>query len=221
MSTKKRSVPTMRFGEPRSEASVAPKILYATRGFALGPSDRRGFATLNARGQGNEAKLHKSKEEHHIPKTYNLMTSQGSSKAMTSQGKYTPKEIDEMKGDLFDAAKNGDRQKVETLLEGVDVNAKGVLVNAKGGLGRTALHVAAFDNHEDIADLLLKKGADIEAEDSFNQTPLLLAVLLKHWDLAEFLKKKGAKVDDRSRREIQATRREIQAMQERLDFLLN
>jgi len=44
-------------------------------------------------------------------------------------------------------------------------------------LGRTSLHVAAFDGKETSTRWLLKKGADANAKNNESQTPLQVAAL--------------------------------------------
>src|SRR5579863_6636441 len=68
---------------------------------------------------------------------------------------------------LMDAAKRGD-------LEGVRAVAKEhlELLNGKDETGATALHYAAFDGRQEIAELLVKMGADVNArDDRFRATP--------------------------------------------------
>jgi ankyrin repeat protein len=60
------------------------------------------------------------------------------------------KEINE---ELLEAAKIGDKQKVEQLLE------EGADVDAKDEDGKTALMFAAFMGHEEIVELLKSYGA--------------------------------------------------------------
>ena len=53
---------------------------------------------------------------------------------------------------LHDAARIGDKAKVEALL------AQGANVNTKDKYGATPLHKAAFNGNKDIAELLLVRG---------------------------------------------------------------
>jgi ankyrin repeat protein len=72
---------------------------------------------------------------------------------------------------LSDAAAQGDLTAVRQLLDQrVDVHAKGVD-------GTTALHHAVLTDRLDIADLLLRAGADASAGDRYGVTPLSLAAV--------------------------------------------
>ena len=54
------------------------------------------------------------------------------------------------------------------------------LVFAKDALGMTALHWAADQMHNDVAESLLAHGADLNARDKDNETPLHTAVRADH-----------------------------------------
>src|ERR1035437_3461976 len=124
---------------------------------------------------------------------------------------------------LHDAAKAGDKAKVEELLaEGADINAKdendysplhsavdaaqpeivelllakGAEVNGRGVSHNeiTPLHLAAYRGLKAIAALLLVQGADINAKSSTGLTPLCYAVNNGRNDVAELLVAKGADV---------------------------
>jgi len=45
-------------------------------------------------------------------------------------------------------------------------------VNCRDNFNRTALHIAARDNREDIVEVLISRGADIAAQDDEGSTPL-------------------------------------------------
>ena len=58
------------------------------------------------------------------------------------------------------------------------------------------MHIAAFEGHEEIAELLIAiKGADVNAKDKRGQTPLLSAAVGGHKEIAELLIGKGADVN--------------------------
>jgi ankyrin repeat protein len=70
---------------------------------------------------------------------------------------------------LVDAAKNGKRDTLKTLLQ------KGTNPNEADGDGSTALHWAAYRNDLESADLLLKAGAKANATTDLGVTPLWTA----------------------------------------------
>lgn len=68
---------------------------------------------------------------------------------------------------LMDAAKRGDLNEVGSIAEN-----HAELLNAKDGTGATALHYAAFAGHRDVAELLVRQGADVNPrDDRFGATP--------------------------------------------------
>jgi cytohesin len=97
---------------------------------------------------------------------------------------------------IHSAAEKGDLAKVTSLIKG-DPS----LVSAKDKMGMTPLHVAARNDHKDVAEFLLANGADINAKDSNGEfTPLDLALSCYHYmDVVELLVAKGADVNARSK----------------------
>jgi len=78
-------------------------------------------------------------------------------------------------GELHDAAKAGDLQKVKQLLSsGIDINEKD-----KSGIiqsGNTPLHDAAYYGRTEVVELLIRKGADVNAKAGLSgETPLFSA----------------------------------------------
>jgi cytohesin len=59
----------------------------------------------------------------------------------------------------------------------------------------TPLHAAAQRGHEDIAQLLITRGADMEARDAFGRTPLHIAAWEDRAGVAAVLLARGAQVD--------------------------
>jgi ankyrin repeat protein len=82
---------------------------------------------------------------------------------------------------MHDAAKTGDKAKVEALL------SQGVDVNVKDSYGATPLHWAAYQGHKDVVKLLLAKGADVNAESEDGTIPLELATDNDHKGVIELL----------------------------------
>jgi ankyrin repeat protein len=70
---------------------------------------------------------------------------------------------------LIDAAKNGDKEALRTLLQ------KGTNVNAAEGDGSTALHWASYRDDIETADLLIRAGAKVNAANDLGVTPLWTA----------------------------------------------
>lgn len=86
---------------------------------------------------------------------------------------------------LFEATKNGNIDRVKTLLaeDGTLAQASGFTQTALWGADAQALHVAVMHGRKDIVDLLLAHGADINGRDEkYHFTALIHAI-----DLAEFM----------------------------------
>jgi ankyrin repeat protein len=56
----------------------------------------------------------------------------------------------------------------------------------------TPLHLAAEENHSDVAAVLIAKGASLEAKEGNGYTSLTKAVFRSHWDVARLLILSGA-----------------------------
>ncbi|KAF3860112.1 hypothetical protein F7725_000367 [Dissostichus mawsoni] len=70
------------------------------------------------------------------------------------------------------------------------------LVDVKKEDGFSALHLAALNNHRDVAEILVKEGrCDINIRNNRNQTALQLAVTQGHTDLVQLLVSEGADVN--------------------------
>jgi uncharacterized protein len=80
--------------------------------------------------------------------------------------------------DLLDAARQGDLEKVKSLL------AAGANIDAKNKYGITPLFYAAWSGHAAIVQLLIEKGANIEIVDTFYRMPALGAAINKNNDAA-------------------------------------
>ncbi len=85
-------------------------------------------------------------------------------------------------GEIHDAAKGGDLERVKTLISG---NPN--LVSSKDTDGATPLHWAAFFGHKAVAELLLSHSADINAKTGDGTTPLHWAAREDAKDVAELL----------------------------------
>jgi hypothetical protein len=86
-------------------------------------------------------------------------------------------------GPIHDATRDGDLAKVKSLLK-ADPN----LVSSKDDkYGQTPLHVAAFNDRKDVAELLLASKADVNAKANNGSTPLHLAAAKGNKDMVELL----------------------------------
>ncbi|XP_009415728.2 serine/threonine-protein kinase 12 [Musa acuminata AAA Group] len=80
-------------------------------------------------------------------------------------------------------------------LDGIkEVLGSGADVNFRDIDGRTALHVAACQGFADIAQLLLRIGAEADPEDRWGSTPLADAIHYNNNEVIRLLEKNGAKV---------------------------
>jgi len=76
----------------------------------------------------------------------------------------------------------------------VDVDVEIIADFDEWGGGKT-LHWAAMNDYPNLAELLLKKGADPNAKDAMDKSPLHWAALHNHSAVAKLLLDKGANVD--------------------------
>ena len=92
---------------------------------------------------------------------------------------------------LLEAARDGNIEAVKQHI------AAGTDVNAKDEDGYTPLHVAAWEGHKEIAELLIAKGADVNAiivsGRKQGKTPLDVAIEFKHTETADLLREHGGK----------------------------
>ena len=82
---------------------------------------------------------------------------------------------------LFCAVENNRPNEVERLL-----NCNAIDINKQDKYGRTALYVASYCGHYDMAYMLLEcKDIDVNLQDNLGRTPLFWASLHGHIDMAE------------------------------------
>lgn len=69
-------------------------------------------------------------------------------------------------------------------------------MSVRNGLGSTALHLATWKGHTEIARLLIESGADIYAKNNAGYTPLSLAMDGGHTKIIQLLKEYGLKEEE-------------------------
>ena len=95
-------------------------------------------------------------------------------------------------GDLYDKVEQNDIEAVKKLLaEGADINEQ---VEVGGAGTMTPLLAACFYRYEDMAKLLIAKGADINIKTATGQTPLMFACYHSE-EIARLLVSKGAEIN--------------------------
>ena len=85
-------------------------------------------------------------------------------------------------GEIHDAAKNGDLEKVKALLK-----TNPALVFSKDDAGFTPLHWAAIKGCKEVAELLLANKADVNAKNDYGMMPLHAAVAYHNKAVVELL----------------------------------
>jgi ankyrin repeat protein len=96
-------------------------------------------------------------------------------------------------GEIHDAARDGDLEKVTALLK----DNPDLVFRKEDNYGLTPLHTAAIQGHKDVAELLLANKAEVDARDNKGETPLHTAALMGHRDVVEVLLASKAEVDAR------------------------
>jgi ankyrin repeat protein len=96
-------------------------------------------------------------------------------------------------GEIADAARNRDWEKVKTLLK-----ANPELVSDKGSLGKTPLIYAVADDQKDVVETLVANKADVNMGDEHGDSPLHWAATCGREEIARFLMMNKANVDVRN-----------------------
>ena len=102
---------------------------------------------------------------------------------------------------LVTSAARNDVVEVKSLIDrGVDINATGLYKTfASDYTYMTAIHAAAYEGHNDVAEILVKAGADVDVKTPNTMiTPLYMACRKGHIDVVRTLLAHNAKIDERS-----------------------
>jgi hypothetical protein len=94
-------------------------------------------------------------------------------------------------GPIDEAARDGDLAKVKLLLK----DHPDLVSSKDEKYGQTPLHIAAFNDHLDVAKLLLANKADVNAKANNGSTPLHLAAAKGNKDMVELLLASKADID--------------------------
>jgi ankyrin repeat protein len=92
---------------------------------------------------------------------------------------------------LHEAAERGDLARIEELIQ-----SKYARIDALNGRCETPLIIAARSGHRNIADCLLKAGANLEMRDYHGHTPILAATRSSHPKMVELLLTAGANLHE-------------------------
>lgn len=95
---------------------------------------------------------------------------------------------------IHEIVKKDDKKKLVRLLR-----KNPELINTKDEFSRTALHLATDCENNDIADLLIEKGAEIDVKDLNSKTPLHYAAIRNKVSMAELLLEKGADINSQDK----------------------
>jgi ankyrin repeat protein len=98
-------------------------------------------------------------------------------------------------GDIFDAAKSGDLEKVRALLK----SNPNLVFSNNSDAGFTPLHWAVRFSHKEVAELLLTNKSNVDATDGWGRTPLMFAVFDRDKEMAELLLQSNANVEFKDR----------------------
>ncbi|KAK7112771.1 G patch domain and ankyrin repeat-containing protein 1 homolog [Littorina saxatilis] len=91
--------------------------------------------------------------------------------------------LDHRKSELLRLAQNGDGKGVKALLQ----VQQGVDVNCVDRFGWTASMAAAFEDHQDVLQILVEAGADLTVVNAQGQTALTLAQQKRHTSVVNFI----------------------------------
>lgn len=142
--------------------------------------EKSGRETVQSSAQTNKA----------LPQRDSTLPSRGDEANNLAQSAQANPRSQSSGGDIHQAAKDGDLEKVKALLKDHPN-----LVFTKDSDGRTALHFASYYGHNDVVELLLTNKAEIDAKDDNGRTALHYASATGHKNTAELLLANGAELD--------------------------
>jgi ankyrin repeat protein len=90
-------------------------------------------------------------------------------------------------GEIHDAARSGDLEKVKTLLK----HDPSLVSLRENEYGDTPLHLAALAGHLDVVRVLIDNKADVNAKNKEGYTPLHLASEMDYTEVVDFLRQNG------------------------------
>jgi tankyrase len=157
-------------------------------------------ADPNARDNWNYTPLHEAAHKGKVNVCITLLQNGGDPVIRNTDGK-TPYDLadistkavlsgDYRREELLEAAKQGNDEKMISLLTPLNVNC-----HAGDGRKSTPLHLAAGFNRVNIVRTLLKHGADVHAKDKGGLVPLHNACSYGHYEVVELLVTHGAQVN--------------------------
>ncbi|MCE3255814.1 MAG: serine/threonine-protein phosphatase 6 regulatory ankyrin repeat subunit B-like [Rickettsiaceae bacterium] len=117
------------------------------------------------------------------------------------------------------ASASGNVEAVKAFLKSEIINS--IDLNEPDNFGGTALHRAIIEGHENIADLLIKAGANVDIENENGQTPLQLAATWGRTEVVRALLKFEAGINHKNKDGCTALHLAVEARQiEIVDLLL-
>ncbi|MBY0352910.1 ankyrin repeat domain-containing protein [Candidatus Babeliales bacterium] len=148
-------------------------------------------AKVNAKTRNKLTTLHLATDPEKDPRCAELLIMYGASLNTLDKNNQTP---------LHYAAKKGNIACTQQILmQAKKLKTLDATVNVQDAQGATPLHWAANNNHNQLAQILIKNTAHIDAQDNNKSTPLHLATRRNSIACLRLLLKKGALLDARDR----------------------
>ncbi len=171
------------------QADVADVLL--KHGADVNAKDKYGKTALMFAEEGRHREIISLFRSHGAKKSKPEPPAQKAEPVQETQKTPKPKPQPMSDYDFIELCKSGDAVKVQKAI------SNGANVNAKDNDGRTTLMYAALNGQADVAEVLLKHGADLNAKRPYYdcETALMDAAREGHADVAEILLKHGADVN--------------------------